>query len=153
MNTLEINSFVGPFNSEQQFKGTFPCDKLPSTFSKPAGFIINLSPAGTQGTHWVALYIDDTAHGSYFDSYGFKPLVKDVRHFISKHCRTVTCNEQQLQHIQSNICGRYVTVFIIITMLHKMPMDSFVNGFSKNTVINDIVINNKYNHLKQSKQL
>lgn len=151
MNTLEINSYIEPFNLNQQFKGTFPCDRLPLDFSVPAGFIINLSPAGTLGSHWVALYIDGAANGHYFDSYGFKPLVKDVRKFISKHCRTISYNERQLQHIQSNICGRYASVFII-TMFHGVSMESFVHGFSKNTLINDIVMNRKYMHLKQRKQ-
>lgn len=60
LTSIDINHFVQPFKKSNIFKGVFASDRLPSKFTLPAAFVINLSTHNSRGTHWVALYIKKT---------------------------------------------------------------------------------------------
>lgn len=150
MDTISINNVVKPYQKYNIFKGVFPCDSLPKHFSLPAIFVINLSPRTEIGSHWVATYITSDRCAFYFDSFGLPISNAYILHFINKHAKRITYNKNQLQHITSTKCGKFCCVFAI-TILKKCSISSFINKFSKNLFVNDIVIENMYNYVEMNK--
>ena len=39
-----------------------------------AAYLINMARGGTAGEHWVSVFLEDSQHAEYFDSYGTAPL-------------------------------------------------------------------------------
>lgn len=150
MDTFTINKVINPHQKNSIFKGVYPCDSLPKKFSLPSIFIVNLSPHSEPGSHWISIYIASNGHAFYFDSFGIPIRNIYIHQFLKKHSKRVTYNRQQLQHIMSNKCGKFCCVFAI-TILKKCTIPSFINKFSKNLYVNDIVIENMYNYLKRNK--
>lgn len=148
MDTLSIERFIAPYQKQKMFKGVFPCDSLPKKFTLPASFVINLSAHNECGSHWVALYINNDRQAFYFDSFGFGIRNKFIRSFLKVHCKTFTCNTKQLQHVMSNKCGKFCCVFIT-SILNNARIDDFLNKFSVNLFVNDIVIENMYKYLEK----
>lgn len=121
-------------------------DQLPRTLekNKEYGFVINLSRATEPGTHWTALYIDKQRNATWFCSYSFKPQGYYIQNFFKKNCKRISCNKNQLQQLNSTVCGMYATLFIL-HMMNKFTLSSFEKRFSKNLLLNDIIIEKMYN--------
>lgn len=147
MDTTSIINYVTPHQRSHIFKGVFPCDVLPSRFSLPALFVINLSRHNEPGTHWVSIYISQSGQAFYFDSFGMEPKNIYVKTFLKMHAKRMSYNRRQLQHITSNKCGQFCCVFVAL-ILKKCSIDNFVNRFSMNLFINDIILENMYNYFK-----
>lgn len=47
---------------------------------KPAALIFNTDPHNENGSHWVAIYIDQNGLGMHFDSYGLLPIIPQHLH-------------------------------------------------------------------------
>lgn len=150
MDTSAIINVIKPYQNCKIFKGVFPCDSLPSQFSLPAIFVINLSPHTEAGSHWVTVYITADRSAFYFDSFGLPIKNTYIWRFIKRHASQIIYNKKQLQHIVSNKCGRFCCVFAI-AVLKNCPISSFINKFSNNLFVNDIVIENMFNYLKMNK--
>lgn len=148
MNTIEIIKYVSPYQRNNIFKGVFACDKLPTRINLPALMIVNLSRNTEIGTHWVSIYIDNFSNGYYFDSFGIPPRNKFIIHYLEIHVEKFYYNIIQLQHISSVKCGKYCCVFAISVLKYR-TIDNFINKFSKNLFINELVIENMYIHLKR----
>lgn len=123
-----------------------PCDMLPSKFELPAGFVVNLSKAHETGSHWVSFWIDAYGKGTYFDSFGFKPLRSEIVSFLKMHTKTWGFNNRQFQQLTSNVCGYYAAVFVFY-MANNVPIDMFQKQFSNNLTINDYVMAQIYEKL------
>lgn len=145
MDTFSIRSVIAPHQRYNIFKGVFPCDSLPTKFSLPAIFIINLSPHTEPGSHWVALYITSKRYAFYFDSFGFPVNNHYILQFLKKHAVKITHNVKQLQHITSNKCGQFCCAFAI-SILKNCSVTSFISKFCSNLFVNDITIQNMYNY-------
>jgi hypothetical protein len=126
------NFFVGPY------------DVLPKNFKLPAAFIFNTSSSFEPGTHWQALVISENGTGYFFDSYGMKPMIKEVNHFIRLHCKSIIFNTKQLQQTNSHFCGHYCAMFVYF-LTHRLTMDKYLAHFTNNLFINDIVVEQMYN--------
>lgn len=124
-----------------------PCDMLPTQFQLPAGFIINCSPAKTAGSHWVALWINSEGTAYYFDSYGFKPNVRDIRLFIRMHSKKLIYNKRQLQQLHSIVCGQWAASFLYHISDGIENADNFIKLFGHNLLINDIIIERLFKKL------
>lgn len=124
-----------------------PSDLLPSRFSLPAGFIVNLSPSNHGGSHWVAIYIDENGHGTYFDSFAMKPRVKTIQLFLRTHCKTLTLNRTQLQSQHSTVCGEYAAMFLLHSF-NGLGLRRFLKLFSTNLILNDMLIGKMYARAK-----
>ena len=72
MNTTEIDRFVrGDDACRGIFQGVFSADTLPE---KPRLLVGNTDPSDKPGNHWIAVFVDSTGRGEYFDSFGRKPF-------------------------------------------------------------------------------
>lgn len=125
------NYFVGPY------------DLLPADFNLPAAFIFNTSSSFDPGTHWQALVILEDGAGYFFDSYGRKPEIKEIKRFIRLHCRSITFNCNQLQQTNSHFCGHYCAMFVYF-LSNNVTLDEYLSHFTKNLYVNDIVIEKMY---------
>jgi len=97
---------------EEYFKLTkikgkvYPRDRMPKTLKPGTCMIINLGPAGTNGTHWVsAINSKNEKSILYYDSFGvhFPP-----EEFLNmKHGKPIVANDSQHQMIDSFMCGYF----------------------------------------------
>ena len=71
-------------------------------------FVVNTKPHGSPGEHWVAIYKENNKK-EYFDSYGFPPLVTEIKTFIGKNYRY---NKATLQNFDTVVCGEYCIYFL-----------------------------------------
>lgn len=146
MNTQELAYYLLKYKNNKVLNGVFASDKLPSNIKLPFGCIVNLAESNLPGSHWCSIFIDEFGTLEWMDSYGFKPNSHRILHFIKMHSKNVIYNKVQLQHISSNTCGKYALVFLI----HKLnggTLSGFTKLFSKNTYINDILINNYFKYI------
>ena len=147
MDTISITEYIKPYQKQNIFKGVFACDSMPSRFSFPAAFVINLSPHDEPGSHWVALYIGKSGVAFYFDSFGMKATNFYVNAFLRMHTKKVIFNKKQLQHISSNKCGQFCCVFVV-NALKECAIDNFISRFGMNLYVNDFILENMFNYLK-----
>lgn len=152
LTTLDILKLIEPFKRLNIFKGVFACDNLPSKFSTPAAFVINLSRHNSRGSHWVGLYIYKNGTAEYFDSFGFYPIQYEIQLFIRKHCKNLVYNKKQIQHISSNKCGKFVYLFILVKM-YEFDFNNILNMFSINLTVNDIIIENILSYLNERRRI
>lgn len=150
MDTIELYRTLLPFQKKAIFKGVFACDVLPSKFTLPASFVINLSPKTNKGTHWIGLYIDEKGQADYFDSYGIAPENLNIRNFLRIHSNKLNYNKRQIQHLSSVKCGKFVCIFIIAKMYNK-SFNDLLDRLSNNLTINDLVVENIFKYLKDGK--
>lgn len=98
------------------FRGVYARDELPTRVNlhQRQAFIINTDKAGEPGQHWVAIYFP--GHGKpaeYFDSFGLRPLYREIEDFIFKHYTRCLYNQSSLQDVESAVCGLYCMYFVI----------------------------------------
>ena len=148
MDTITINEFIIAHQKKNIFKGVYPCDRLPSKFTLPAVFVVNLSKHDEPGTHWIAIFINKNGVAFYFDSFGFDIRNDDIRDFLKKKSKRILHNKKQLQHISSNKCGLFCCAFAI-AILKECSIEEFLNKFSVNLFINDRIIDSMYDYLKK----
>ena len=109
----------------KNFGGVYAKDQITTDMIKRNYFyIINLDDmySPTNGTHWVAFYVDDYKI-EYFDSYGLKPP-----QIISENYEYIY-NSGQLQSYESKACG-YYCLFFIYQRSHNMNFYEIIKQFS-----------------------
>ena len=126
--------FLGPIPSDCPTKIKCELTKLDligmkkNNFNK-VGIIYNLDISSGQGTHWVAMYIDNKNNEiNYYDSYGSKPvpLINNfIKSLVDKYTEhnfksTVIYNDKRHQYGHSE-CGVYSMNFIL-ERLHGTTM-------------------------------
>ena len=94
--------------------GVFACDEIEDPIkNKPCAFVLNTDPHYRKGQHWVAIYINSSKEGFYFDSYGLPPLKEEFLNFLSKNCKRWYYNDVRLQDVGSKACGQFCLYFLI----------------------------------------
>jgi hypothetical protein len=131
--------FLGPIPSDCPTKIQCELTKLDLISLKKKnihkiGIIYNLDVSSGPGTHWVALYIDNSHNEiNYYDSYGGLPI-KLIQKFIEKlsneytlneYTPTVIYNDKRHQYGGSE-CGMYSMNFIL-ERLHGSTMYDISN--------------------------
>jgi hypothetical protein len=83
-------------------------DKLLSLPVTNGGYVINLDNLDGQGTHWVALWIENN-DAVYFDSFGSPPPLS-----VIKFCKRKNFIESDyiIQNINQVACGYYCLAFL-----------------------------------------
>jgi hypothetical protein len=143
MNSLELRKYLHNKNEKNIFKGVYSSNNLPNSFSVPAAFIVNLSPTYSPGTHWVVIYIEKNHNIDYFDSFGIPPRETSILSFLKRHGKTIFYTNQQIQHILSRNCGKFSAVFVMFKILNK-PTEYFLRLFTRNLILNDLLIENYF---------
>lgn len=145
MYRFEIESFF----KNKQLDNTFvvSSDCLPEKFKLPVGIVVNLSPSHDEGTHWVAIFIDDGGNGSYFCSLGMKPKVLNILRFLRMKCKIIHFNYNQIQSTRATFCGQYSAVFIYCALKYNIGLSEFASHFSPNTTLNDLFIQRVFGRL------
>ncbi|GFT38166.1 uncharacterized protein TNCV_4857551 [Trichonephila clavipes] len=73
MFTSQISKILSK-EAPRDFLGVYPSDKIPKV-KKKAALVVNTDPHDEEGSHWLAMYIQDEKTIEFFDSYGFPPSV------------------------------------------------------------------------------
>ena len=94
------------------FQGVYPIDSLPITLSRKKAIIINLDESYKEGSHWVALYLDDKGIAHYFDSFGRRPQGL-ILTFIERVSNYLMFNLKKYQGNISTACGYFCILFVI----------------------------------------
>ena len=77
LTNFEIQEYC---QQEPRFNEVFSRDNLPNII-KNGAYVINLDEYHDIGTHWVALYVNNTIV-TYFDSFGVEHIPKEIMKFI-----------------------------------------------------------------------
>lgn len=137
MNTGQINQALANI---QEYKGTYPADRIPVMRKFPCSVIINTDRSNRPGEHWVAVHIKEDGHAYYFDSFGFPVLNKEIQEFITKNSKHgYTYSSMTLQHPSADTCGAYCIEFVR-QMATGSTFADFINQFSKNLTSNEHVL-------------
>ena len=124
--------------------GVFACNNIRKP-RKPCAYILNTDPHYKKGQHWVAIYIDRSNTGYYFDSYGLPPIKKEFVNFLQKHCRRWEYNDVLLQDPGSEACGEFCLYFLI-HMSYGWSMENITDSLKNN---DDIQVIEYVNNLSQ----
>ena len=112
------------------FDGVYASDCLPMFCGGgDTGLVMNIDPSTQSGSHWVSIYIQN-GKGEYFDSYGMAPPLEDFMRFLKTNTKTWTYNKQELQSLDSTVCGHYCIWFLSERARGK-SMQNIVQQFSK----------------------
>ncbi len=136
MNGIEIERLLRSF-CRDKFQGVFSCDTLPP---KPELLVCNTDPHDKPGTHWIAIYVDKTGRGEYFDSFGMEPPAV-FKEYMNKHCRHWTFNHRKLQSVLSRFCGHYCC-FYCVFRCSGYDLRKVVSMFTNDTAFNDVLVHN-----------
>lgn len=143
MNTSQVRDLLNihPFTKDI-LQGVIPRSGLPQRITKyPAAFVCNTDSSDDPGEHWVAIYVTEHC-GEYFDSFGKPPSHVEFRLFLEENCAVYTHNDQQLQSVDSIMCGFYCVMFIL-AKCDGMTMDTLLKGFGSNLIANDFILRDR----------
>lgn len=122
------------------FLGVFSVNHLPClTRNAKCAFIFNSDACESGGTHWLACAFDGKGMCVYFDSFGLPIISSVVRNYCRLHATRVICSNVQIQDFESESCGQFCILFCR-AMLKKFNLDSFLKGFSRDTITNEIIV-------------
>ena len=68
------------YQNEPRFNGVYSRDNLPKI--KDGAHVINLDEYLNIGTHWVALWVDNSNNVTYFDFFGVEHIPKKIKEFV-----------------------------------------------------------------------
>ena len=128
----------------QSFLGVFPSDKVPTNACPtPCSVVANTDASGKPGQHWIAMHIDGSRNGFFFDSYGRAPELKPFRDFLLLNCgENWTFNEKMLQNPLVSTCGQFCVYFLIFVCRgHTLAeiVSSFDESSDKDQAVVDFV--------------
>jgi hypothetical protein len=131
MDTLQVENLLrADCKLSTIFDGVYASDCLPLFCgSGDTGLVMNLDPSDRAGSHWVCIYIQD-GNGEYFDSYGMAPPLENFLDFLKRNCRTWSYNKQELQSLDSTVCGHYC-IWFLSERARGQTMQNIVRNFSE----------------------
>lgn len=114
LNTIQLTKLLQKDKiTSKIFKGVYPSDRLPTINSFPACLIINTDDSKGPGEHWVALYINSSGMGYFYDPFGINPSIYNFSKYLDRTCRRWTWSRAQEQSIFSNLCGYFSVLFLL----------------------------------------
>ena len=149
MNTADIKKALQSLPARS--KGCYAADRISCRVELPAALVLNTDPARKSGEHWVAVYINENGHCTFFDSYGGGPTSEYHRYRLRRLCKRISYSKSQLQSFDSQVCGEYC-----ITFLHHMcrghNLISCRHLFTRDTRRNDRVAAEFYRRMFRKKK-
>jgi hypothetical protein len=134
MNSIQILKCIKAFIClKKKFSyGVFASDQLPTSFVKPALFVINYDDSKHSGSHWISMFFAQNGEAEYFDSYSLGPI-KRFKKYLKRHSTKYTFNKKRLQGDFSSCCGHYCCIYLFYKC-NNMSMNSFTKCFSDNNL-------------------
>ena len=150
MNSLDIVNILNSYCIN--FGGVYAANKL-NIIKTPSFNILNTDEFGKKGKHWIAMYINtDTCE--FFDSLGKTPKYyhKYWHDFLIEKAGKYYYNNEQLQHSNSDLCGKYCIYYIImrsqgvsfetvIEMLYSVDIEKFIRDLCVPCSITGVIRN------------
>jgi len=131
---------------KKQFIGVFSADGL-SHVPKKKNFclIFNDDPSNLPGNHFLSLFVTP-GKVHYFDSFGDRPIQKDISEFIRKTNRKCVKHCITIQHRSSNFCGYFALSFLLwMTKRRKIndyyKMFNLTNLKENNCIVTEFILN------------
>ena len=149
MNTVQVKKFLeNDKYTKKIFNDVIPIDFLKIEFvNGPKAFIINTGESDTPGQHWFALFIPKLGPIEYFDSYGNKPINKEIYEFVKINKRPLFYNRYKIQGNNSLNYGKF-SIFYLYLRSRGIPLRKVIQFFNKNKNINDQIITKLLNKIK-----
>jgi len=114
---LYASDFEAYFKKLEWLQPLFECvtsiDKLPKTLPLRHFVIVNLSPSGTEGSHWTLLVRSHKKCIEIFNSLGSDNVDNFMPHFKFRFAAEVEYNNTQVQKSTTSTCGLFCVYFII----------------------------------------
>lgn len=140
MNTHQIAHVLrtDPF-CKSYFQGVHAVDLLETLEPRyPCALVVNTDQSHLPGTHWVAIFMNTSHEGEYFDSYGLPPSMHpDIARFLEYRSVSYQYNRHSLQGLWSTVCGQYV-LFYLLHRCRGYSMDEITSWFTPHTGTNDM---------------
>jgi hypothetical protein len=141
MQTSEIRSEMSKI---ENFIGVYALDDLPKNLNLPITLIANTDKRSQPGTHWIAIYIDETGLGEYFDSFGLPPLQNEFYTFMDKSCQNGWYfSTVLLQDLRSLSCGQYCMLYCALRS-YGFSLCSIIRLFSNSGQVNEDIVTDIY---------
>ena len=120
-------------------------DELIKIKPTSGNYLINLeSSKDGNGTHWVALRIEDF-NCVYFDSYGYLPP-KEIITFCKRiHKSQLAYNTKEIQNLSTVTCGFFALAFLLFLHFKKQIISDI---FSRSSAFSKIFYNSTKNNNK-----
>jgi hypothetical protein len=140
LDSIEITNFLR--NKAKIFQGVFASNNIPASLALQEKFAIicNLSPDSSPGSHWVTIYGQANAV-YYLCSYGvigYSTKNKSISSFLKKCRRPINFNWKRLQNDNSNYCGYYCILFVLLADRNRLTdIDLLSTYFTNNLANND----------------
>lgn len=123
------------------FLGVFPREQLPTIHTLPSSLIGNTHHSSRPGEHWVAFYFDEHGHGEYFDSFGLPPAYLAWEDYLDSHSqREWFYMNKTVQDLNSNACGYYAMLYIMLRSRGMRPQDILHLFSSSHLIRNDLMV-------------
>lgn len=137
MSNEDINELVKRLNLSKYYAGTIARDQIfiikPTKVQK--FYVINFETSNEEGSHWVAIIIDNT-RCVYFDSYGLPPPAELESMLLTNSISELFFQDEQLQ-TNSNRCGWFCLFFGIYHLIKKLPLDDLTIKTVNEKIIKD----------------
>ena len=135
LSNFEIQKY---YENESRFNGVYSRDNFPKI--KDGVYVINLDEYSDIGTHWVALWVNNSNSVTYFGSFGVGHIPKEIKTFINN--KNIKTNIFRIQAYYSIMCG-YFCIRFIDFMLKGKTLTEYTNLFSPNNFKknDDIILN------------
>ena len=115
------------YKNEPRFSSVYSRDNLPKI--KNGAYIINLDVYSDIGTHWVALWVNNSNNFTYFDSFGVEHIPKEIKTFINN--KSIKTDIFRIQAYDSIMFG-YFCIGFIDFMLKGKTLTEYTSLFSTN---------------------
>ena len=115
------------YENKSRFNGVYSRYNLPNKI-KDEAYVINLDEYSDNGTHWVALWVNNN-NVTYFDSFGVEYIPKEIMKFIEN--RNIKTNIFRIQAYDSIMCG-YFCIRFFDFMFEGKTLTEYTNLFSPN---------------------
>jgi hypothetical protein len=134
MDTQEIDRIMTADIGEL-YGGTWAIDTIGDVVAGATGrvcYIVNSSPSWHPGSHWTALYLD-RGRMEHFCSFGTEPSGELKKLLTNLH------NSEQLQTINSDLCGHYCILYLMCRC-RGYSMKQFLSSLTPYPSVNDCIV-------------
>ena len=124
-----------------EYKDSLINNYSPATNRASYSFISNTQEHNAPGDHWVGWFIRD-GKVTFMDTFGRAPDDETFPNYFTDFIEkfdNVEFSRVQIQSMSSRLCGYFCVQFVYIMSL-GLDIDSFINEYTTDTLVNDILV-------------